>query len=122
MRVEDHAILGKMPEPQWVEFEFDGQTLQAIEGEPIAAALLAHGINIFRKTPKTGQPRGIFCAIGRCNDCVMTVNGVPNVRTCVEPVKAGMKVQSQIGNGQFPELAHPGEEAAKQDNQGGCRG
>ena len=121
MRVEDHAILGKMPEPQWVEFEFDGQKLQAIEGEPIAAALLAQGINIFRKTPKTGQPRGIFCAIGRCNDCVMTVNGVPNVRTCVEPVRAGMKVQSQNGNGRYPEGDHPEEANAGQDKQGGCQ-
>lgn len=42
-------------------------------------------------------PRGIFCAIGRCTDCVMIVDGQPNVRTCVTPLHAGMKVQTQYG-------------------------
>ena len=122
MRVKDHAILGKMPEVRWVEIEFDGKTLPAIEGEPVAAALLAQGINVFRRTPKTGQPRGIFCAIGRCTDCVMTVDGVPNVRTCVEPVRDGMKVQTQIGRGQFQELDHANADVASGENQGGCKG
>jgi predicted molibdopterin-dependent oxidoreductase YjgC len=104
MRIEEHAVLGKLPRGRRVQIEFDGNKLDAIDGEPIASALLAHGIKIFRKTPKTNEPRGLFCAIGRCNDCVMTVNGEPNVRTCVTPVEEGMKIQFQLGHGRFPEL------------------
>ena len=67
------------------------------EGEPIAAALKAAGLMVHRYTKKEHKPRGIFCAIGRCTDCVMVVDGVPNVRTCITPLKAGMKVQTQYG-------------------------
>ena len=41
----------------------------------------------------------MFCAIGRCTDCIMVVNGRPNIRTCVEPLKAGMVVETQKGKG-----------------------
>ena len=46
---------------------------------------------------KEHKPRGIFCAIGRCTDCVMVVDGVPNVRTCITPLKEGMDVRTQYG-------------------------
>ena len=69
--------------------------MQAFEGEPIAAALMANGIRVFRKTRKRGEPRGVFCAIGRCTDCIMTVDGVPNVRTCMVLVKEGMQIKSE---------------------------
>ena len=52
---------------------------------------------VHRHTLKNDAPRGIFCAIGRCTDCVMIVDGQPNVRTCVTPLHAGMKVQTQYG-------------------------
>lgn len=52
---------------------------------------------VHRYTAKQHKPRGIFCAIGRCTDCVMIVNGVPNVRTCVTPLEAGMQIQTQYG-------------------------
>ncbi len=67
------------------------------EGEPIAMALKAAGVDIHRYTSKHHKPRGIFCAIGRCTDCVMIVDGKPNVRTCVTPLARGMKVQTQYG-------------------------
>ena len=63
----------------------------------IAAALKAQGVMIHRYTKKEHKPRGIFCAIGRCTDCVMVVNGKPNIRTCVTPLEEGMKVQTQYG-------------------------
>ncbi|MCK5674532.1 MAG: (2Fe-2S)-binding protein, partial [Spirochaetales bacterium] len=71
------------------------------EGEPIAAALMAQGILIHRKTHKTGESRGVFCGIGQCNDCVMIVDGIPNVRTCVTPVRDGMCIQTQNGYGNW---------------------
>ena len=78
-------------------FYFDGKELTGYEGEPIAAALKAQGVMIHRYTKKEHKPRGIFCAIGRCTDCVMVVNGKPNIRTCVTPLEEGMKVQTQYG-------------------------
>ena len=71
--------------------------MKGYEGEPIAAALRAAGVMTHRHTSKLDMPRGIFCAIGRCTDCVMIVDGKPNIRTCVTPLQEGMKVQTQYG-------------------------
>ena len=73
----------------------DGAEVEACEGEPIAAALVAAGVRVFRTTRKRNESRRIFCAIGRCTDCVMTVDGQPNVRTCITPVRDGMEIETQ---------------------------
>lgn len=99
MRVEEHPVLGKQEERRVVEIEVDGEMIPAIEGEPIAAALLAAGKSVLRYTRRYGAPRGVFCAIGRCTDCMMVVNDVPNVRTCITPVRSGMTVETQYGIG-----------------------
>ena len=77
--------------------------MQGCAGEPIAMALKAASVQIHRYTSKNHKPRGVFCAIGRCTDCVMIVNGKPNVRTCITPLEAGMKVQTQYGVTPKPE-------------------
>ena len=99
MRIAEHPILGDLDTSKTVTIFFDGQPIEALEGEPIAAALINAGVHAFRTTPKLHQPRGIFCAIGRCTDCMMIVNGVPNTRTCVTAVEDGMQVQTQHGLG-----------------------
>jgi len=96
-RIEEHPILGVQEKGGEVSFTFDGKEMTGLEGEPIAAALKAAGVMVHRYTTKEHKPRGIFCAIGRCTDCVMVVDGKPNVRTCVTPLKAGMVVQTQYG-------------------------
>lgn len=101
MRIEDHPILDKLPEANTVTFYLDGRPMQAREGDMIAAALAAAGVRTFRKTPIHHKPRGLFCAIGRCTDCAMTVNGIPNVRTCVTRVEEGMRVETQDGLGKW---------------------
>lgn len=103
MRIESHPIIGKIEKGRMVEFEFDGKKISGYEGEPIAMALKAAGIQIHRYTSKKHKPRGIFCAIGRCTDCVMIVDGKPNTRTCVTPLEEGMKVQTQYGVSAKPE-------------------
>jgi len=105
MRIEQHPILGTRTERVSVQIEVDGQLIEAVEGEPIAAAIMAAGRLMLRHTHKRKEPRGVFCGIGRCTDCVMIVDGQPNVRTCITPVKAGMKIQT------------PGQSG----NLGGCR-
>lgn len=97
MRITEHPILGQSQKGRLVTFNFDGKSIAGYEGEPIAVALKANGLMVHRYTTKGDSPRGIFCAIGRCTDCVMVVDGKPNVRTCVTPLKEGMHVQTQYG-------------------------
>lgn len=98
--VTDHPILEEPPR-QAVSFTFDGKSLTGYAGQPIAAALLENGVNVFRRTHKTGSPRSLFCGIGQCNDCVVVVNGRPNVRSCVTPLEAGMVIETQDGLGRL---------------------
>jgi len=93
-RVTRHPIL-EFPEKKLVTITVNGKKIKCYEGEPIAAALLASGIRVLRKSPKLHEPRGVFCAIGRCNECIMKVNGVSGIRTCVTPVKEGMIIERQ---------------------------
>ncbi|KYZ76095.1 dehydrogenase [Anaerosporomusa subterranea] len=95
MRVKEHPILSSLDRIPVVEIIVDGIAVPAREGESIAAALMALGRLKLRHTHKTSSPRGVFCGIGRCTDCVMTVDGQTNVRTCVTPVRAGMIVETQ---------------------------
>lgn len=82
-----------------LEIMVDGESVRAFEGESVAAALLAAGKRALRTTAHGGEPRGLYCAIGLCFDCRMVVDGQPNVRTCQTPVRAGMRVESQHGEG-----------------------
>lgn len=99
MRIEEHPVLGVFEKGKKVTFTFDGQRLEGCEGEPVAVALRSAGVMIHRYTIKRNEPRGVFCAIGRCTDCIMVVDGRPNVRTCVTPLREGMTVQTQVGKG-----------------------
>ena len=93
-RVEDHPVLGRTEKGERVTILVDGKRIEAFVGESVAAALLAGGIRIFRRTGRFNAPRSIFCGIGRCTDCAMTVDGVPNVRTCITPVTDGMIIET----------------------------
>lgn len=77
------------------EIEVDGERILAYEGETIAAALLAAGKRIYRKTTKKKEPRGIYCGIGVCFECRMIVDGKPNTRVCQTLATPNCKVQSQ---------------------------
>ena len=98
MRIEEHPILAFEKKTR-VEFLFDGQKMWGYEGEPIAAALHANGVKVLRRSIKLNRPRGFYCAIGNCSSCFMTVNGEPNVRTCVTKLEPGMLVETQKGKG-----------------------
>ena len=104
MRVEQHPILevGRQPDTYIL---YEGKKIPAVTGEPIAAALIAAGVRTLRYTAKNHTGRSIFWDTGRCNDCKMIVNGVPNTRTCVTPVEEGMTVETQYGLGGKEEQA-----------------
>ena len=102
-RIEYHPILGERDAAREVVFYYNGTPMTGFEGEPIAAALKSAGIRVHRYTAKRQEPRGVFCAIGRCTDCVMIVDGKPNTRTCIEPLREGMDVRTQYGVQEKPE-------------------
>ncbi|MBR0682496.1 FAD-dependent oxidoreductase [Roseomonas eburnea] len=74
-----------------IRFTFDGQEIEALPGESIAAALSAAGIVAFRHTAK-GEPRGLWCGMGACWDCIVTVDGRSGQRACLTKVEADMRV------------------------------
>ena len=75
-------------------FTFNGESFGAIPGQTIAAALLQAERTTLRTTRFNDGPRSIFCGIGICWDCVVTVNGVSNQRSCLIEVSDGMVVKS----------------------------
>ncbi|WP_051820169.1 (2Fe-2S)-binding protein [Streptomyces sp. NRRL S-920] len=78
---------------------FDGRELAASPGQSIAAALWSAGILAWRNTRVGGRPRGAFCGIGQCYDCLATVNGHPNRRACLVTARPGDAVTTQEGDG-----------------------
>ena len=100
-RIWKHPIL-TFKRDKKVKFYFEGIEVEAYEGESIAAALYAIGIDVFSYSIKLKRPRGAFCMIGKCSSCFMKVNGIPNTRTCIEPVKEGLRVERQYGLAEIP--------------------
>jgi sarcosine oxidase subunit alpha len=77
------------------EIEVDGEKIVAYEGETIGAALLAAGRRALRFTNKNEQPRGLYCGIGLCQECRMTVNGIPNTQVCQTLATPECRVETQ---------------------------
>lgn len=93
-RIMDHPILGKLEGRKSISFKFDGKDFEGYEGETIASALLASGIRTLRVHEESGTPRGIYCNIGHCFECRVTVNGIPGVRACLTEITSDMVVES----------------------------
>jgi predicted molibdopterin-dependent oxidoreductase YjgC len=72
----------------------DGEPVTAFAGESVAAALLALGRWSFRQTSRNHAPRCLFCGMGVCFDCLVTIDGVENVRACLTPVREGMVIET----------------------------
>lgn len=80
-------------------FDFDGRDVPFTAGQSVGAALFAAGVTAWRTTRRGGRPRGLFCGIGVCFDCLVTVDGRPNQRACLVPARARLRVRSQKGTG-----------------------
>jgi predicted molibdopterin-dependent oxidoreductase YjgC len=80
-------------------FGFDDREIDFADGQTVGAALVNAGIYSWRVTRRGGTRRGLFCGIGICYDCLVTVDGAPNQRACQVPAQAGMAVTTQIGTG-----------------------
>ena len=93
-RIIDHPILGKLENRTPIAFTFDGKAYEGFEGETIASALLANGIRTLRVHEESGTPRGIYCNIGHCYECRLTVDHIPGIRACLTEITTGMNVES----------------------------
>lgn len=93
-RIINHPVLGNLDKKKEITFTFDGKKYKGLEGDTIASALLANGIRKLRVHEETGTPRSIYCNIGHCFECRVTLDGVDGVRACMTEVKDGMKVDS----------------------------
>ncbi len=98
MRIENHPILDFHKDTK-ISFTFNGEAVEGYKGETIAAALHAAGVKVLGRSLFLHRPRGFYCAIGNCSSCLMTVNGVANVKTCVTDLEEGMVVEIQEGKG-----------------------
>ena len=94
MRIKKHPI----PEFEYgkkIPFYFNLKKMEGYPSDTIASALHANGVKTFTRSLKYDRPRGFFCGIGKCSSCLMRVEGVPNVRTCIAPLKKGVHVEMQ---------------------------
>lgn len=93
----------RLPLPDGIErgpavtITVDGRPVRAHVGESVAAALIADVGPRTRSTP-AGEPRGVFCGMGVCFDCLAVIDGVPNTRTCTTWVREGLDVRRQAGH------------------------
>lgn len=84
--------------PGAVNVSFDGRPLVAVSGQNIGAALVSNGITAWRSTRKNARPRGLFCGIGVCFDCLVTVDGEANQRACLVEVQEGMEIEGSCAD------------------------
>jgi hypothetical protein len=80
-------------------FTFDGRPTDFRPGQSVGAALTAAGVRSWRSSRVQGRPRGLFCGIGVCFDCLVMVDGQPNERACLVQARPGMTVETQEGTG-----------------------
>ena len=93
LRLHRHPVTGEtFDDAPEVTIRVDGRDMTAKAGETLAAALWANGVFELRRDDVTGTGRSLYCGIGHCQECRVTVDGVENVRSCLTPVRAGMTV------------------------------
>ena len=92
--MSDRRMTGTVTRGRPVRIVVDGLAVPAFDGESVAAALLAAGLRALRTAPRRAEPRGMYCGIGLCFECVATVDGQGSVRTCRTAVREGMRVET----------------------------
>lgn len=80
-----------------IAFTIDGKPVSAAAEDSVAAAALASGVLKFRASAVSGEPRGPYCMMGVCFECLLTIDGRPNQQACMVRVRPGMRVETQPG-------------------------
>ena len=78
-----------------VSIIFEGKNLDVEIGQTVASALLIVGNMVFRSSVVSGQPRGPYCMMGVCFECLLEIDGIPNQRACMIPVREAMEIKRQ---------------------------
>jgi predicted molibdopterin-dependent oxidoreductase YjgC len=93
LRLKDHPVLDFSSDNQRPVIIFvDGIPMEAIEGEMLAAALWANNVISLGNNPDSDTHRGMYCGVGHCYECRVTVDGIEDVRSCLTPVYDGMRI------------------------------
>ncbi len=100
MRIRNHPIID-FKKKREIPFYFNKRRMYGEEGDTIASALHANDVKVLSHSLRYNRPRGFFCGIGKCSSCFMTVDDIPNVRTCIMPVKENIKVMEQDKSGEL---------------------
>ena len=103
---EDQRIDGGIRRGNEIEIFINNHRVRAYEGETVGAVLAAIGIRQVRHTQQLKDPRGLYCCMGSCYGCLVTVDGRTNERACITPVQAGQQITLQEGYGK-PDPASP---------------
>jgi sarcosine oxidase subunit alpha len=90
MDIIDHPILGKLTGEENITIYFEGKKFSVRDGLTVAAALMAKGVYTLGHSRNLSQPRGLYCANGRCHSCLVTIDGIDHVRSCSTLVRHGM--------------------------------
>jgi predicted molibdopterin-dependent oxidoreductase YjgC len=80
-----------------LRLDFEGRTIEARAGDSVAAALLAAGVLATRRTAVSGAPRGPYCMMGVCFECVVEIDGVGGRQACLVPAADGMRIRRETG-------------------------
>ncbi|WP_074506253.1 (2Fe-2S)-binding protein [Corynebacterium glutamicum] len=92
-----------------ISITFDRRKINGEQGQTIAGLLMSNGISTWRTTSKNARPRGLFCGIGICFDCIVTVNGQRDVRACQRRCQDGDIITVQ--HDKLPEVKSHEDEA-----------
>jgi len=90
----DTPLLPKVQRGNPIQITVNGNLIDAYEGETVAVALLAVGISPFRLSPKNKEPRSLYCGMGICYECLVTINGIHAIRACITLVESGMNIET----------------------------
>ncbi|MFA5102695.1 MAG: FAD-dependent oxidoreductase [Candidatus Thermoplasmatota archaeon] len=107
MRIQTHPIID-FKKRKKLPFSYQKKRIIGEQGDTIASALHAAGIKTLTTSLQYESPRGFFCGIGKCSSCLMRVNGVPNVRTCIAPLTEGVIVEMQDKLATLPDAEFKG--------------
>ena len=97
MEILNHNILGEMPKVKIITINFEGKSIVAREGQSVASALMANGVHKLGHSRNLSQSRGVYCGNGRCQSCIMTIDGIENVQSCRTLVREGMIIKQCTG-------------------------
>ena len=92
--IKSGSLLPPVQRGPLVNITVDGKLIEAYEGETVATALLSAGIRTFNLSHNQKKPRGLYCGMGICYECLVSINGIHGQRACITPVESEMIIET----------------------------